>query len=82
MNAVNDGPSTPMLLSPSSGSVLGARPGSLTVQNATDPEGDALTYTFELASDAEFTAVLVSGVDAEEGTSTTLWTPASAFCLF
>ena len=57
---------------------MGARPGSLTVQNATDPEGDALTYTFELASDAEFTTVLDSGVDVEEGTTTTSWTPASA----
>ncbi|WP_309894520.1 S8 family serine peptidase [Archangium sp.] len=47
VNAHNDAPSAPVTLNPSE-AVVATRKPTLTVQNAVDPEGDAVTYTFEV----------------------------------
>jgi uncharacterized protein (TIGR03382 family) len=47
VNARNDAPSAPVTLNPSE-AVVATRKPTLTVQNAVDPEGDAVTYTFEV----------------------------------
>jgi len=47
VNARNDAPSAPVTLNPSE-AVVATRKPTLTVQNAVDPEGDGVTYTFEV----------------------------------
>jgi uncharacterized protein (TIGR03382 family) len=47
VNAKNDAPSAPVTLNPSEAIVATRKP-TLTVQNAVDPEGDAVTYAFEV----------------------------------
>jgi hypothetical protein len=47
VDSTNDAPSTPVPLNPSDSLVLTRRP-TFTVQNAVDPEGDTVTYGFEV----------------------------------
>jgi len=47
VNAQNDAPSAPVALNPSDAIIFNKRP-TLMVQNGTDPEGDAITYAFEV----------------------------------
>jgi uncharacterized protein (TIGR03382 family) len=47
VNARNDAPSAPVALSPSEALIITQKP-TLTVQNAADPEGDTVTYEFEV----------------------------------
>lgn len=61
VDAVNDAPGAPVPASPADGSEFAA--GSaivLAVENATDVEGDTLTYSFEVADDAAFASVVAS----------------------
>jgi uncharacterized protein (TIGR03382 family) len=75
----NDAPSAPVALSPSEELINTARP-VLRVQNAMDPEHDALTYDFEVR--AEDGSVVASGTNVAEGnggtTSFTLTTDLTA----
>jgi len=71
---VFEGPSGITNLSPGEGDyVTDARP-TLEVSNGTHPLGDALTYTFEIYSDAALTTLVVSESGVAEGTPTTSWT--------
>jgi hypothetical protein len=63
VNAQNDAPSAPIALNPSDAVIYTLKP-TLIVQNAVDPEGDAITYSFEVKT-AEGT-VAVTG-DAAAG---------------
>jgi uncharacterized protein (TIGR03382 family) len=47
VNAQNDAPSSPVALNPSDAIIYNKKP-TLIVQNGTDPEGDVVTYTFEV----------------------------------
>jgi uncharacterized protein (TIGR03382 family) len=47
VNAQNDAPSSPVALNPSDAIIYNKKP-TLIVQNGTDPEGDAITYAFEV----------------------------------
>ena len=69
----NDPPSAPTLLSPADGA--GSLPGdvALTVQNATDPEGQTLTYGFRVYSDPEMTQVVRSVDGVASSTGSTAW---------
>lgn len=59
----NDAPTVPMLRSPEDGVDLGEEPTAptLEVAGSSDPEGDAFTYTFVVASDAGLSDVLAEG---------------------
>jgi uncharacterized protein (TIGR03382 family) len=76
VNARNDAPSAPVTLNPSE-AVVATRKPTLTVQNAVDPEGDAVTYSFEVRKLGE-SDVLASASNVAAGanglTSTTLTT--------
>jgi PKD repeat protein len=72
-----DGPSVPELVSPLGGEEAPASPG-LTVENASDPQGDPLTYSFEVYGDAALTQLLASATEIAEGAFTTVWTVAFA----
>lgn len=64
---VFDGPNDPMATSPADGAeTLSATP-ALRVRNATDPEGDPLTYTFEVFSDASLSTLVASTSGLAEG---------------
>jgi hypothetical protein len=47
VNAQNDAPLAPVALNPSDSIIYNRKP-TLLVQNSADPEGDAITYTFEV----------------------------------
>jgi hypothetical protein len=65
VNAQNDAPSAPVALNPSDAILFNRKP-TLLIQNSTDPEGDAITYSFELrGSDGQ---VVASG-DAAAGSN-------------
>lgn len=72
-NVPNQGPSAPEIEAPQSGAEVLAFQPALTIRNSTDPDGDLLTYEFELYSDAEMTDLVVSEAEVEEGVETTSW---------
>jgi hypothetical protein len=78
-NEVNDTipPSPPVLHSPTQGSVINSTTPTLSVLNGTDPNGDPLTYRFELL-DSAGSSLIASVDDAAPGASYTTWTVPSA----
>jgi uncharacterized protein (TIGR03382 family) len=64
VNAQNDAPSAPVALNPSDAIIYTKRP-TLIVQNSVDPEGDAITYAFEVRKADG--AVATSGEDIAAG---------------
>ncbi len=64
VNAQNDAPSAPVALNPSDAIIYNKQP-TLIIQNGTDPEGDAVTYSFEI-KDADG-AVKASGDSVAAG---------------
>lgn len=72
----NEPPSAPILLSPINGA--GNQPGALdlAVLNASDPEGQTLTYGFRVYADAELTQVVRTVDGVASGTGSTSWTVA------
>ena len=69
---MNTEPTTPVLVSPINNQVSGT-PVGLKVLNATDAEGDAITYSFNVYSDVTLTTKLDSVATVAEGTDTTSW---------
>lgn len=76
-----DGPDRPIALSPSEGGEVASTTPTLRVQNAEDPDGDPLTYTFEVYSDAALTMLVAStsgvaagSVQLPGGITATDWT--------
>ncbi|AKF08208.1 putative Ig domain-containing protein [Sandaracinus amylolyticus] len=75
--ARNTAPSVPSLSSPiERARIAGDEPTTLTVQNATDPDGDPLVYFFRLSRESQFdpARVIGSGEVAEQEGETTSWT--------
>lgn len=71
-------PSTPTAQSPADGGLALTAPPSLVVNEATDGNGDALSYVFQLCADAACATVLeTSGSIAPSG-GTATWQPASS----
>jgi hypothetical protein len=70
----NQPPSAPVVFAPPDGA--GGQPANptLTVTNAVDPEGQALTYSFRVYSDALLTQVVASVDGVTQGVGTTSWT--------
>ncbi len=67
-----NGPTAPTLVSPEDGARLDTLTTTLIVGNASDPDGDPLTYTFELYSDADLLNPLLIVEDVAEGDETTV----------
>jgi hypothetical protein len=75
VNTVNDAPGAPHINMPTIGGQANALRPDLIVDNASDPDGDTLTYTFEVYSNAGLTNLVVSEAGVTAGTSgTTTWT--------
>ena len=74
VNTFNDAPETPGILSPAVGSEVQAQELDLTVSNAFDPDGDLLTYFFELDKINTFdSAAKQTSDEIYEGAGTTIW---------
>lgn len=69
----NNPPSAPSVVSPNNGDTTTLVNPLLTVQNGSDPEGDPLTYSFEVY-DAGMTVLLASANGVTSGAQTTAWT--------
>ena len=69
---MNSNPSLPVAMSPVSDTIL-VPPINLIIENSTDPEGDVLTYSFDVYSDAYLTMKLDSVTAVTEGIDTTSW---------
>jgi RHS repeat-associated protein len=78
VNTVNDPPTAPTLANPPDGSQVATLTPTLTVNNATDPEGDAVTYRFELYADPFNLLLVAASPEITQGTGTTSWTVSPA----
>jgi Zinc carboxypeptidase/FlgD Ig-like domain len=72
VSSENLAPSVPVAVSPVDGASTGMTP-RLRVANATDPEGDPLTYGFRVYSDALLTTLVASADDVPEDDGITQW---------
>ena len=70
---INRAPTTPSPASPADGADVGTSLPELIVNNASDPNSDPLTYTFEVYADSDLTVMIVAAGGIAEGTGTTSW---------
>jgi CARDB/FlgD Ig-like domain/WD40-like Beta Propeller Repeat len=76
VDSVNSSPTAPLPLSPVDGVVVTTHSPALVVQNASDPEGAALTYRFEIDTVPTFDSPsLQDSGELAEGAGETAWTP-------
>lgn len=73
-NAINEAPPVPVVSNPGDGSWVATQQPVFDVNPVLDPEGEAVTYRFEVYSDAALGTQVATGT-ATTGTS---WTPAAA----
>jgi hypothetical protein len=72
VNLANEAPGAPVPLQPGDGSVVGTTTPTLVVQNAVDPDQDALAYDYQVEDEAGVEVASASGVP--EGAGQTAWT--------
>jgi PKD repeat protein len=68
---VSDGPGKPVPLSPVGGASATDEAPELIVSNAVDPNGDPLTYEFEIYEDPALSVLLYSGTEVEDSDGAT-----------
>jgi len=68
-----DGPGLPVLVSPIGGTIVDSDRPDLLIDNATDPNGDILTYAFEVYSDAALGNLVTSVSGVTEGGTQSEW---------
>jgi len=73
VNVANDKPTAPTLNNPVSGGTVTSLTPALSVNNATDPDGDELSYKFELYSDQNLSSKVGSAI-VPQGDTITSWT--------
>jgi len=74
LNLVNEPPSVPDISAPPDGALVTTFQPVLEVSNATDPDGDPLTYEFELYADEAMNAPITSRTGiVEDWDGTTAW---------
>ncbi|MHB8843400.1 MAG: CARDB domain-containing protein [Nitrospirota bacterium] len=78
VNTANDAPTTPVIANPSIGAGVNVFTPTFSVHNATDLDRDALTYEFEVYSDAALTNLVDHAAGIAETPSITSWTVAVA----
>ncbi len=76
VDVINEPPSRPVVVKPVDQETLMLIRPTLEVRNPVDPEGDAVSVIFEIATDSSFLQVnaLSPQVPVMPGTSTTMWT--------
>ena len=79
INSANDAPGPFTTSSPSDGAMVSSYTPQLVVTNSSDPDGDLISYGFEVASDSAGSNIVTSVSGIVEGSSgTTSWTVLSA----
>jgi MYXO-CTERM domain-containing protein len=73
VNVQNEAPGAPRINTPASGSQVNQLQPILTVDNTTDPDGDPLTYRFEVFAEAGLTNLVASVASTASGVATTSW---------
>jgi hypothetical protein len=73
VNSQNEPPTTPQPRLPADKTILLDNYTTLEVTNATDPDGDNLTYHFQLAENNSFNPIAKEQRDLPEGKGTTRW---------
>jgi hypothetical protein len=73
-NPTNNPPSSPIPLSPINNSEVNTYIPALTISNSSDPDGDSLTYDFEVYSDSTLTSKVASGSNVPQNSPNTSWT--------
>lgn len=68
-----DGPSSPATVAPLDGEDVAETSPQLLVDNATDPQDDVLTYTFEVYADETLSTLVASTTGVVEGSGQTEW---------
>lgn len=78
VDSSNDAPTMPVLTKPTNGETILVRKATLQATNPIDPEGDAVTLQFEVASDMAFTTLIETSapVPTALGSTTTMYTMA------
>jgi subtilase family serine protease/Tol biopolymer transport system component/flagellar hook assembly protein FlgD/fibronectin type 3 domain-containing protein len=71
VNAANEAPGAPVPLDPVDGRAVGTATPTLRLRNAVDPEGDPLTYEFEVRDAHD--AVVASAAGIPSGPEETVW---------
>ena len=71
--AANQSPTIPVIQAPGEGAELADLRPELVIENSTDPDGDPITYVFELFSDEQITDMVACESDVPEGVATTSW---------
>ncbi len=64
-------PSVPVILSPTAGNEVTSLTPALTIENSTDPDGDVLTYDFEIFTDETLTQIVATYSGVAEGAGNT-----------
>lgn len=76
VDVTNEPPSAPLLVKPTDGETVMVRRPTLEVVRPTDPEGDGISYIFEVSRNANFAQVVVLSAPVPEtpGATNTMWT--------
>ncbi|MBW2064875.1 MAG: chitobiase/beta-hexosaminidase C-terminal domain-containing protein [Deltaproteobacteria bacterium] len=74
-NLANRAPTPPVIHWPLDAAEISHPVAGLVVENSTDPDGDPVTYDFELYSDRWMTILVAGAYDLPEGTLNTSWGP-------
>jgi len=69
----SNAPSTPVVASPAVGSSVAEDQPTLIATNSTDPDGDPVSYQFEIYSDSALTTLVAASGAVEEGPGATGW---------
>lgn len=78
VNTVNDSPSDPFAASPKNGAEVDSLTPVLQVSNGRDPDGDRISYVFDVFADESLSTLVASSSAVEEGEDhTTCWTVAT-----
>lgn len=72
-NTANDAPTTPIIANPSDGGAVTTFTPALSVHNATDLDGDPLSYQFELYADAALSNPVAASGSIAAGSQATAW---------
>ena len=72
--ASSNAPTAPQIFSPEDMAEVTVLQPVFVIQNSIDPDGDAITYDFEVYSDEAMISLVASQFDIPEGNQTTLWT--------
>jgi hypothetical protein len=73
LTVTNQAPAAPSVNAPANGGEVENRQPELSINNASDPDGQVITYTFELYSDAGLTVKADAQSGVAQGTNTTAW---------